>query len=92
VAHVVHALSALAIGTKMGEKHKSATPSAMHVKNQWKTISTEENLDIISQLEKDEWIVDICHNVRFPYITVHAIRDNADRITESAKSRIQVFV
>jgi len=33
VACVVHASSALAIGMKMGEKHKSATPSAMQVKN-----------------------------------------------------------
>jgi hypothetical protein len=76
----------------MGEKRKSATPSAMQVKNRWKTIGTEEKLDIISQLEKDEQIVDICHNVRFAYISMHAIYDNADRITESAKSGTQVFV
>jgi len=72
---------------KMGEKCKSATPSAMQVKNQWKTFSNEENLYIISQLEKDERIVDICRNVRFAHIS-----DNADRITESAKSGTQVFV
>jgi hypothetical protein len=64
----------------------------MQVKNQWKTVSTEEELNIISQLEKDERIVDICRNVRFADISVHAIRDNSDRITESAKSGTQVIV
>jgi len=53
VARVVHASSALAIGMKMGEKCKSATPSAMQLKSQWKTISTAYELDIVSQLEKD---------------------------------------
>jgi len=48
-------------------------------------------LDIISHHEKDERIVDVWH-VRFAHISVHAIRDNADRITESAKSGTQVFV
>jgi hypothetical protein len=64
----------------------------MQVKNCWDTISTEENLDIISQLEKGEQIVDICHNVRFASFSIHAIHDNADRITESAEAWTQVFV
>jgi hypothetical protein len=33
----------------MSYKHKSASPSAIQVKNQQKTISTEEKLDIISR-------------------------------------------
>ena len=49
-----------------------------------------EKLDIISQLEKGEQILDICHNVRFTYSSVHTVRDNADRIKESAKSGIKV--
>jgi len=92
VACVIHTSSALDIGMKMGEKSKSATPSAIQAKNQWKTISTEEKLDIISQLEKDERILDICHNVGFTHISMHAICENADRITENAKSGTQVFV
>jgi hypothetical protein len=39
----------LAFLTNMGEKHKSASPSATQVKNQWKTISNEEKLEVISQ-------------------------------------------
>jgi hypothetical protein len=34
----------------LSEKHKSASPSAIQVKNQPKTIRTEEELDVISQL------------------------------------------
>jgi hypothetical protein len=33
------------------------------MKNWQKTFSTENKLDVISQLEKGERIVDICHNV-----------------------------
>jgi len=36
----------------MSEEHKYASPSAVQVKNWQKTISTEEKLDVISQLEK----------------------------------------
>jgi hypothetical protein len=36
----------------MSEKSKSTSPSAMQVKNQQETSSTEEKLDVISQLEK----------------------------------------
>jgi hypothetical protein len=54
------------------------------------TISAEEILDIISQLERQ--VVDIWHNVRVAHSSVHTIRDNGDRITESAKSGTKVFV
>ena len=43
----------------MGEKQKSASPSAIKVKNRGKTIGTEEKLVVNGWLEKDEWIVDI---------------------------------
>ena len=48
-----HSLS-LALGTKMNEKLKSASPSVMQMKNQQKAISIEEILDVISQLEKGD--------------------------------------
>jgi len=67
----------------MSEKHKSASPSAIQLKNQQKTIGNKQKSDVIIGLEKGEGNVDICHNVR--HSTICTIRDNADRITESAK-------
>jgi len=43
----------------MNKKCKSTSPSAIQVKNWWKTISNEEKLNVICQLEKGEWIVDM---------------------------------
>jgi hypothetical protein len=47
-------------------------------------------LDIISQLEKCERIVNICHNVRLTHSSICTIRDSADCIKESAKSGTKV--
>jgi len=82
----------LAFVTKMSEKCKSTSLSAVQVKIQWMTVSIEEKLDTLSQPEKSDWIVDICHNVRYAHISVHTIHDNADWITESAKLGTKVFV
>jgi IS30 family transposase len=76
----------------MSEKHKSTSPSTIQVKNWQEAISSKEKLDVISWLEKGEWIVDICHNVRLTYSSVHTVCDNADRVTESAKSGTKVNV
>jgi len=46
------------------------------VKNQQNSACTEEDLDTISWLEKEEWIVDICCNVRFAHRSVLTNRDN----------------
>ena len=89
---IVPPSTALAFVTKMSEKGKSTSPCTTQVKNRWKTIGTEEKLDIISWLENSEQIVDICHNIKFTYSTIHTIRDNADRIRESVKSGTEVFV
>jgi hypothetical protein len=59
------------------------------VKNWQKTISIEERLDTISQLEKGEQLVDICHNVRFDHSIICKSCNNADRITESVKLGIK---
>jgi hypothetical protein len=56
------------------------------------TIGIEEKLHIISRPEKGERIVDICCNVRLARSSVHTIRDNADRIKDSAKVGTKVFV
>jgi len=48
----------------MSNEHKPTTASAIQLKNRWKIISTEEILDVISLLEKDEWIVDVCPEVK----------------------------
>ena len=84
--------TALAFLTNMSEKHRSTTSNAVPVKNWQKTIGIEKKLDIISWLEKGEWIVDICQHVRFTHSSKHTICDNGDRITESAKSVTAVFV
>jgi len=54
VADVVPPSIALAFVTKMSEKHKSTSPSAIQMKTWWKKFSIEEKLDIISRLEKAE--------------------------------------
>jgi len=40
----------------------------------------EEKLGVINCLEKGEQTVDICHNVRLAYGSIHTICDNADRV------------
>jgi len=54
----------------MSEKPKSTSPSAVQVKNQRKTVGTEEKLDAIRWPEKGEWVVDMCHNVWFADVSV----------------------
>jgi hypothetical protein len=55
-------------------------------------INIEEKLDVISWLEKDEWIVDICHNARYACSSIYTICENADKITENAISGSKVFI
>ena len=92
MANVIPPSTALAVVTKMSEKCKSTIPSAIQVKNHPETISTEEKLDIIRQLAKGEWIVDICHDVGFAHGSIRTIRDNTDKITEIAKYGTKVCV
>ena len=70
----------------MRYKWKSTPPSAIQVKNWQKMIDIEEKLDVVSQLEKGEQIVDIWHKVRCTHISIHRICDNANRVKESAES------
>jgi hypothetical protein len=60
----------------------------IQVKNEWKT---DEKWDVISWIEKCARIIGMWHNVMFAYSSVCTIRDNADRITESAKSGTKVL-
>jgi hypothetical protein len=92
VAGLVFSSTALAFLTNMSEKHKSASPSAVQVKNQQKTIGIEKKLSVIMRCEKGERIVDICRNVIPAHDIVHQIRDIAHRIKESAESGTKVFV
>jgi len=69
--------------TSMSEKCTSTSKCAIQVKDQQKTISTEQKLDTIGQHEKSEWIVDICHNGRLTHSSACTIHDNADRIKGS---------
>jgi hypothetical protein len=92
VAHLVFSSTALAFLANMSEKHKSASPSAIHRKHRSKTINIAEKLCIIMRHEKDERIVDIRHNVSLAHDIVDKIRDNGDKIKESAKSGTKEFV
>ena len=55
---------------KMNKKRKSTSSSATQVKNWQKTISTDDKLEVLSQLEKGEQIVNICHNVRLNHSNI----------------------
>jgi hypothetical protein len=76
----------------MSENHKSASPSAIHVKNRQKTVCIGEKLHVTSRLEKSERIVDICHNAKLAHSRVRTVRYNTNRIEERAKSRTKMFV
>jgi len=52
MAYVVPWSRVLAFVTTMSKKHKSTSPTAIWVKNQRKTISIEEKLDVTSWLER----------------------------------------
>jgi hypothetical protein len=92
MAHLVSSSTALDFLTSMSKKCKSASPTAIQVQNRQKTICIEEKLDVKANLKKGERIVNVCHNVRLAHSNVHTIRDNADRIKESARSGTKVFV
>jgi hypothetical protein len=62
------------------------------VKNRGKAIGTEKKLRVIMRSEKVEGLVDICRNATLADVIVHTIRDNADRIKESAQRGTEVFV
>jgi hypothetical protein len=72
----------------MSEKCKSASHSAIQVKNQRQSVGIGEKLRMIMQCEKGERI-DVCCNVRLTHGVIHKICDNADRIKESAAGRIK---
>jgi hypothetical protein len=70
--------------TIMSEKRKSASPSAIQIKNRRKTSGIEEKLSVIVRRGKGERIVDICSNAVVARGVLHEIHDNADRIRGSA--------
>jgi hypothetical protein len=72
-AHIAYPSTALTFLTNISKKYKSTSPSAIQVKNGWKTISIEEKLDIISWLEKGERTVEICCHVRLAHSRVFTI-------------------
>ena len=60
----------------LSEKRKSTLPSGIKVKTWQKTIGIKGKLDIKGWLEKVEWIVDICHNVRLAHSSTYMICDS----------------
>ena len=85
IAHVAFSSMALASLTDMNDKCKLSSSNTIKVKNQQKSISIEDKLDIMSWLENGEQIGDTWHNVRLAH-NIHTVCDNADRINKSAKS------
>jgi hypothetical protein len=77
--------------TSMRKQRKSASPSAIQVKNRRKTVSIGDKFHVINRPEKDERIVDKCRDVRPDHSSVHTNRNSADMIIESAKSGTKVF-
>jgi len=73
----------------MSENPNSISPSETKIKRQRKTICIEEKLEVINRLEKGERIANICRALGLAKSTVRTIRNNADRIKESAKSGIR---
>jgi hypothetical protein len=71
----------------MSGKRKSASPSAIQVKNRRKTIGTEEKLHVISRLEKGERIGDICHNVRLKKVLSQELKDFCSKTTTVVSNR-----
>jgi hypothetical protein len=54
MAHLAFSSVAVAFLANMSKKRKSASPSAIQVKNQQKTIGIEEKLCVIMRCEKGE--------------------------------------
>jgi hypothetical protein len=84
--------TALAFLNNMSEKRKSGLPCAIQAKNRRQAVGNEEMLPVIMLRDKRKGIVDICPNVKLAHCIVHKIRDNAQRIKESAKSGTKQFV
>ena len=70
----------------MSEKRNATSPGESQTKRQRKTICIAEKLEVINRLEKGERIANICRALGLAKSTVRTIRNNADRIKESAKS------
>jgi len=84
-AHVVSPSTALEFLRNMNKRGRSASPSAIQVKNRQKTTSIEEKFDVISRPGKGEQTVDICHNVGLAHSSVRTVGYNAYRLTVSTK-------
>jgi len=61
----------------LSRHHMFVSHSAIQLKNCRKTISIEEKLNLISECEIGEQIVDIGHNVRLAHSTAHTNCDSA---------------
>jgi len=87
-ANIVPPTTALVFVTKMSEKRKSTSPSAIQVKNRPSTISIAAKLDVINHLKKGDRTFHIRYNIRFARISQRIFCDNGDIITEVAKSAL----
>jgi len=82
--------SSLVLLPNMSEKRKSTPRRAIQMKNRRKAMNVGEKLDVRSRLEKRVRIFSYSVMVG-TLVLLRTIRDNADRVTESAKSGNEVF-
>jgi hypothetical protein len=76
----------------MSEKHKSTSPSTIQMTNRRETTGIEEKLEVISRLKNVNKFFTCVMMLRVANSDTHTIRDNANRIKASAKSRTKLFV
>jgi len=92
VVDVVPPATAFVFVTKISERHKSTSPSAIQVKNRQNPITIQQKLDVINHLETGERIVAICCNTIFAHASIRTIHDIADINIERARSGTEGFV
>ena len=71
------------------EERKSTSHSAVQVKNRQKAVNVGRKLNVTNLLEKGERFFYLCCNVKYVDISLCTIRDNADLLTENAKSELK---
>ena len=83
-AHLVSSSTTLAVLNNTSEKCKCTSPSAMEVRNWYKTVGTEGKLDKINWHKRGWMKCYIYGNVRIAHSSIITICDNAGRIKERA--------
>jgi len=87
-----HVTSTTLAFIKMSEKHKSPLPSAIQVKNQWKTIGNEETLDAITWLEQGKWSTDMLRKARLAHSSISTVVIMLEELQKVLSQNLSVWV